>query len=149
LELFWFGATAILVALGLNKQLDLHILITDIGRIIGRTAGWYENRRAVQRQFVLLLCAGMLLATVCVGYYFRGILRNCIAAMAGFGLLVAYLIYRAANFHHVLTPDAGASTNQTLIVMFEPLGLLLIAANSLYSLRRRRKSCRKPAVSTH
>src|SRR5690349_1833450 len=49
--LWWLFALA-LVALGINKQLDLQTALTEIGRIMAREEGWYGKRRAVQAEFI-------------------------------------------------------------------------------------------------
>jgi hypothetical protein len=48
----WLLLFAIMFALGINKQLDLQTLFTEIGRSVSRSGGWYEERRAVQGLFI-------------------------------------------------------------------------------------------------
>ena len=54
---FWFWLTLLLLFLGINKQLDLQTLLTDVGRVISRDEGWYTERRTVQLCFVIALMA--------------------------------------------------------------------------------------------
>jgi hypothetical protein len=42
-----------MMALGVNKQLDLQSLFTDIGRVASHHLGWYDQRRGVQKWFVI------------------------------------------------------------------------------------------------
>src|SRR3954454_1780330 len=51
---FWFALCGVLVALGFNKQLDLQSDLTEIGRNMARSEGWYEQRRTFQKIFVVL-----------------------------------------------------------------------------------------------
>jgi len=63
-RIFWYAAAAMLLALGINKPLDLHVLITRIGRDVSREGGWYGARRQVQAVFftgVLCLAVGAVI----------------------------------------------------------------------------------------
>src|SRR4051812_44846770 len=48
----WWSFVVIVVALGINKQLDLQTALTEIGRILAREEGWYGERRIVQAAFL-------------------------------------------------------------------------------------------------
>ena len=50
----WFGLAAVLLVLGINKQLDLQTLLISLGRGIAIECGWYDSRRQIQIDFVLL-----------------------------------------------------------------------------------------------
>src|SRR5213595_770462 len=52
--IFWFTLCGLLVALGFNKQLDLQSDLTEVGRSMAKSEGWYENRRVFQGIFVFL-----------------------------------------------------------------------------------------------
>ena len=45
----WRALGFALIALGINKQLDLQTLFTQVGREYARSGRWYEHRRAVQQ----------------------------------------------------------------------------------------------------
>ncbi len=58
---FWLVLAALMLALGINKQLDLQSLVTQIGRDVVRALGLYSERRELQLGFILavaLVCAG-------------------------------------------------------------------------------------------
>ena len=59
---FWVGLAALLVMLGINKQLDLQTWFTLAAKRAAQSQGWYENRRIVQFLFILALGAGSLFA---------------------------------------------------------------------------------------
>ena len=54
-----------LVVLGINKQLDLQSALTELGRYLAQTQGWYDMRRTVQFAFILT----MAISAVGVGVY--------------------------------------------------------------------------------
>jgi len=47
----WIIMTVLMTLLCINKQLDLQSLITDIGRVVARHEGWYQERRSFQKWF--------------------------------------------------------------------------------------------------
>src|SRR5688572_23307106 len=51
----WSLVTLAMVVLGLNKQLDLQSLFTEILRDMAKSEGWYEQRRAYQRLFIVTI----------------------------------------------------------------------------------------------
>lgn len=109
-RLFWLGTTLILLLLGLNKQLDLQTMLTDVAREHAKANGWYEQRRAVQGLFL----AGLGAATVAAGLWLALTLRSATAsikvAAGGLLLLAAFVLMRAATFHHIdvwVTMDVG------------------------------------------
>ena len=57
--LFWLGIAAGLLALGLNKQLDLQTLLTQAAKQLSIQQGWYEQRRWVQAAFFVALAGAL------------------------------------------------------------------------------------------
>ena len=51
----WLMLAIALVLLGINKQLDLQILLTEIGRSLAQHYGWYQQRRTIQTAFIAML----------------------------------------------------------------------------------------------
>ena len=97
----WLGLGAMLAFLGVNKQLDLQTLFTEIGRLVAHSQGWYGERRGVQAMFIfLLLFAGWwaLRSVLALG---RGRMREVRFALLGAIFLVCFVAIRAASFHHV------------------------------------------------
>lgn len=97
----WWALALLLLALGLNKQLDLQTALTEIGRILARAQGWYAHRQVIQQEFIAgVLAAAMVLAAA--GFYLAR--RTSIAAqcaLAGSTFLLAFVVIRASSFHHV------------------------------------------------
>lgn len=98
--LFWWSLTLILILLGINKQLDLQSLFTDIGRALSKSQGWYDQRRSVQFWFVLFLgLFGLVFMMVAIRIVLN-ILRECWLAVVGFIFLITFIFIRAVSFHH-------------------------------------------------
>jgi hypothetical protein len=97
----WAGLALMLLLLGINKQLDLQSLLTEIGRIAARDEGWYEARRTVQVVFILLLLVTGAWALRALWRIARGHLAQMRMALFGALGLVAFVAIRAASFHHV------------------------------------------------
>lgn len=101
LRALWAGLAFVLLFLGINKQLDLQTALTECGRIMARSEGWYAVRAKVQAMFIL----GVALAGV---WLFRtvlllasGHLHQMISVVVGSVFLVCFVAIRASSFHHV------------------------------------------------
>lgn len=98
---FWLILSAVLLALGLNKQLDLQTLGVDLVRTAARAQGWYAHRRLVQALFIVAVAAAAVIGALRLERTFRqsgGALKG---AIAGLVFILAFLLVRAASFHHL------------------------------------------------
>jgi hypothetical protein len=97
----WRVLLVCMLALGINKQLDLQTALTEGGRILAHQQGWYENRYEVQKMFIAALCGAAVtgcIAVAVLAYQMPGLTR---LALCGFIVLAAFVLIRAASFHHV------------------------------------------------
>lgn len=98
---FWGGVALLLLALGINKELDLQSLLTQTLRDAAMSEGWYAWRRFLQAAFIFAL-ALLTVGLGVMGWRRVALLqRNMMIAAAGVILICAYIIIRAASFHHV------------------------------------------------
>src|SRR5688572_20465061 len=97
---FWTGLAALLLFLGVNKQLDLQTAFTFIAKDFAKATGWYENRRIVQAIFVVVVALGGILMTAALFWLYRGELRRLWPALAGLAFLGSFIVMRAASFHY-------------------------------------------------
>ena len=128
---FWLVTAVILVALGINKQLDLQSLVLNLGRTLAKSEGWYESRRAVQYAFIVGVAVAGTAAVAALLWLFRR--GGAWVRLAQFGLvtLCTFVIVRAASFHHVdmmLGKDIGFFR---LNHVLELGGIALIAVGAL------------------
>lgn len=97
----WLFLTVFLIALGINKQLDLQTLLTQIGRDIAKEQGWYKDRRIIQISFIILIG---LIGTVGITFLFKTY-KNAESAikitLSGCVILLAFILTRASSFHHM------------------------------------------------
>lgn len=101
LAAFWTGACALLVLLGVNKQLDLQSLLTQVGRDLAIAQGWYETRHRVQVAFVAGLAGLGALAGAGVAWRLRRVLGRVAGPLLGLAAIAVFVVVRAASFHHV------------------------------------------------
>lgn len=122
---FWRALALLLVLLGINKQLDLQTLFTQLARDLALAQGWYEDRRRYQVLFIAVVGVVGLLGTLGLAFALRKIASRIWLALLGIGFLVSFVLIRAASFHHVdLFLRAGPVR---LNWVFELTGIVLIA----------------------
>ena len=98
---FWLGVTAVMVFLGVNKQLDLQSWLTQTGRDLAHAQGWYAYRHAVQAGFIVALTLGGLSFLLWLRRATRNLGGEIRWAFLGLVLVIAFVFVRAASFHHV------------------------------------------------
>ena len=98
---FWLYLAAVLVLLGINKQLDLQSWLTDTMRDSAKAHGWYEDRRLVQSLFVALLGFAILITLLSLRLFFANSWRHNKIAWIGIVLLCTFIVMRAASFSHL------------------------------------------------
>ena len=130
-RLFWMLLMLTLVALGLNKQLDLQTLMTLIGRRVAEYQGWFEERRLVQKIFIAALVAlsGTFVAVVIV--IARPITKTYFAAIVGLILLLASVALRAAEFERIIETEWMTQAAHFSAWIFQIAGLLGIGLSAL------------------
>lgn len=108
----WTILFYLLVALGVNKQLDLQSAFTEVGRIFALQGGWYERRRLVQMAFVALVAVLGAGGSYLVYRLALRAGRYAQMGVAGFVLLISFVVIRATSFHYV-----------DQLINFRPLGI--------------------------
>jgi hypothetical protein len=133
---FWLLAGVTLAILGLNKQLDLQSLFTELVRNAAHVQGWYEDRRQYQFAFVVAIAAAGVVGVGALAWVLRRVLDRIWIAVVGLGWMTSFVVIRAASFHHVdtllrsLTPAGNA--------VLELSGIAMIAAAAGRTIRGRR-----------
>jgi hypothetical protein len=97
----WWSITALFLALGINKQLDLQTALTEAGRVVANTQGWYQQRQIVQLGFILLVTIACLAATVTLLGWAMDSPAPTYLALVGVVLVIGFVLVRAASFHHI------------------------------------------------
>lgn len=134
----WFGLAAILFVLGINKQLDLQTLFTELAKDMARREGWYEQRRTVQTAFIAAVAIVSALALGLAVWLTRGELRVFRIPLGGLALLAGFVVIRAASFHHVDALIRMAPGGIRLNWVFELGGIAIVAWGAVRGQRRAR-----------
>lgn len=97
----WWSLAILFLLLGNNKQLDLQSALTEIGRILARLQGWYAQRESVQLAFIVFVLVACLAALLILLWWGRQGPPATWLALVGAGSVFAYVLIRAASFHHI------------------------------------------------
>ena len=98
--LFWSLVTLLMIFLGINKQLDLQSLFTEMGRQIAKAQGWMAQRRIVQFWFIVGFGTSAFTGFLLFAIIMRNLFRRFMFAFTGLFFLLSFIIVRAASFHH-------------------------------------------------
>ena len=101
LRLFWCAAAGLLILLGVNKQLDLQTLLTEVGRRFVRAQGWYHRKRELQACFVVSVAALGAASVLLLAFWVRTVLWRVGLALLGVVSLICFVALRASSFHGV------------------------------------------------
>ncbi|MDX2021240.1 MAG: hypothetical protein SF187_13450 [Deltaproteobacteria bacterium] len=134
----WAALTFGMLALGINKQLDLQTALTEAGRALALQQGWFEGRRVVQAAFVLIVAIVALVMAAWLWLQTRHGTPPLRRAFVGAVALGAFVVIRAASFHHVDLLLGHAFVGLRLNVLLELAGIAWVAfgAASERALRR-------------
>ena len=128
LERVWLALAALLTFLGFNKQLDLQLQITDVGRWLALKQGWYENRMYAKLAFVTLLLFTVIGAWVFLLRQGRGRFRQIGLAIFGAALVGVYVLVRGVSYDvlDVRVRVLGVQLHEAI----ELAGIVLIACSA-------------------
>lgn len=99
--LFWVCVAMFTLCLGVNKQLDIQSLLTDMARLIAKQNGWYAHRRLVQISAIGMISTTGSAFLIWLLFFFRKAANQVRAASVGLCLVICFVVVRAASFHHV------------------------------------------------
>ena len=134
---FWGIIAFATILLAINKQLDLQSLFTEVGRILSKEHGWYNNRRSVQRIFIIVVVMTGSVFALALAIYYRKILITNVLALVGIFFVVGFVVIRAASFHHMDYLLGHYIAGFRLNWIFELTGLALIAINAICFLNQK------------
>jgi hypothetical protein len=137
---FWVVVGALMLLLGVNKQLDLQTWFGQTGRDLALAQGWYAHRRVVQGVFIVALAS--LALTVLWGLRRRwaGLWNEYRWVFVGLGLLALFIVIRALSFHHadeLIGIDMGATTLGRALELVGVVAIVVACAR-WHAMHRRR-----------
>ena len=126
----WLLLSAALFALGINKQLDLQTMFSELGRGLALSQGWYNQRRVVQLVFVALTVTVAALVAWRAARLARSELFELRLALVGVILLVGFILVRASSFHAVdwLLGRSWKSVRLNSLLELSGIGCVLVSA---------------------
>ena len=125
---FWAAVGVCMVALGINKQLDLQTFFTETLRSMAMAQGWYENRRVYQVGFIIGLALGGALGLFLVVFALRRVFRYIFLGAVGLALITGFVLIRAASFHHVDQLLGSGRIRLNWVLELSGIAVVLIAA---------------------
>jgi hypothetical protein len=132
---FWLVLTVLLAFLGLNKQLDLQSLLTDVGRTLSKSQNWYGQRRHVQFVFIIAVGAVALTALGAFAWASRKSLKRNGVSLVGIVSLLAFVVIRAASFHHIDAFIGSTLAGVRWNAIMELGGIGLVALGAVLAMR--------------
>jgi len=142
---FWWTLAAIMLLLGINKQLDLHTLLTSAGRQLARTQGWYLHRRTFQMWFVVGITIAGVLLLIWLAWTFRRVRWQYALPLFGIMFLFAFVVIRVASFHHVDAILGWRPGGVRMYWVLELGGIVCVGASALMGIFR---CCRQTAKTS-
>lgn len=133
----WLFLALFFLALGLNKQLDLQSLFTELLRDQALADGWYQRRRAYQTGFLAVLSVIGVGAVAVAAYRFRSSHPAVKLAVVGLLFIVTFIGLRAASFHHADRFLGFSPGGLRMNWLLELGGIASVAGSALWRLRRR------------
>ncbi len=132
----WVIMATLMLALGINKQLDLQSWFSQVARDIILGQGLYEQRRTYQGAFIAAIATGGVIA---LGLLTWRAIRNRwpVLPLAGAAFLVSYVVIRAASFHHIDQIINLSIPGARLSSVIELGGIAIIAVGAARALRPR------------
>jgi hypothetical protein len=126
----WLLVAVLMALLSLNKQLDLQSLLTDVGRVMARRQGWYENRREIQQWLLVGIAGGSIVCSAIIAIRFHRFWRTHVLLGAGLVFLATFIAVRAISFHHfdVLLGTTWVGVRANWLLEIGGIALVLFAA---------------------
>lgn len=128
LKHLWVVVTIVVVALGINKQLDLQTLGIDSLTDRARSQGWYDDRRRYQLGLVVVLLTVAPVVVVVVAYRLRRVATRAGGALLGLTVLVVFVALRAVNFHVVDEVVDGSNGHLNWVLELSGSAVIGVAA---------------------
>lgn len=138
-RLVWFILGTIMLVLGINKQLDLQLLLWLVARSWLRTAGWQEYRQVIQVGSMLAMAGLGFVGLVFFTWLSRDSFRQRRLAIVGVGLTSLFVLVRAISLHGVDTMLGWSLAGLTLSKVLENAGIFLVIIGAVQSMRSPQK----------
>jgi hypothetical protein len=116
----WKCITLFLLVMVINKQLDIQILISMIGRFTARHLNLYHYRRDIYAAVILILLISMIVLLIFVFIKTKSVISQSRLALSGVILLMVFVLVRASR---IWIPKVHGMELSGLILIFIDLCL--------------------------
>lgn len=99
-RVFFVCIAIILIIITVARFLHLYIIITETGRFISKTQGWYNDRRGLQMMIVSGISVAGILSIILMERI-KGPLGKYWFSICGLILLISYIFIRLISYHSV------------------------------------------------
>jgi hypothetical protein len=145
-RIFWWSLAAVMLLMGINKQLDFQCLLISIIKKMAQNQQWYSQRQILQVWFIVGVAIFGLILLIWLGWEFRRFWRQYGLVLLGILLLITFIIIRAAPVHY-LNKFIGWQPGVVINSVLEISGIVLIGISALMGIIRRTKPSDKIADS--
>ena len=136
----WLGVAVLMAFLCVNKQLDLQSLLTNIGRIVAKQGGWYNQRRTVQFWFVVAITLVGIAAIAFLMRKTRSLFKGRPLLLIGLSMLLLFVVMRAVSYHQVGVFLGKRVFGLKLNWILELGSIALVAVSAVQASHRTRKN---------
>lgn len=98
---YWRILVVLLLLLGINKFLYFENCITQGFSLLAHNNGWYEVRRGMQAEFILIGTIILLSLLVASIYMLNGLAKPLQSAVIAFVLLLLLVVVRTISLHQI------------------------------------------------
>jgi cell division protein FtsW (lipid II flippase) len=108
------------------------MLLTALGKVWAQRFGLFEQRRMIQLIFVVVLALATLLAVAGALAATRNMDRAVRGALLGLAVIAAFVLLRAASFHHADAWLGAGPAGFNFGAIQEMAGIVIVAAAAWY-----------------
>ena len=134
-RIFWSFLFVIMLFLACNKQLDIQTYLTAVGREVANSQGWYDQRRNVQKEFIIVLGLVAFLFLVYLAYVVYTLPNANKIALVGALCTFTFIGMRAASFHHLDQVVGTKILGVKIHILVEICGGTIVIIGALLSYR--------------
>ncbi|MCC5869160.1 MAG: hypothetical protein JJU27_11645 [Gammaproteobacteria bacterium] len=128
---FWIAVGLLMLAMAINKQLDLQTWFTQVGRDAALAQGWYDTRRTVQAAFIAILSLSAVLVALLMRRWIGSAWDQYRLCAIGVVVTFTFVIVRATTFHYVDRMLGFSFSGMRINVWLEIGGIALVLAGAL------------------
>jgi len=127
---FWWLVAVLLILLGINKQLDVQLLLADVGRAFTKHQGWYGQRKPVQIRVLALGACAILACLQEVGFRLKRGPKSNWFALCGLFFLAGNVLIHLVSLHSIGNFLGYSLVGLSMGEGFEILAILCITVSA-------------------